>query len=432
MYHIPSSTKANFESCLAASSVAVEARPCYRKWFAYYWDFCQKYQRNPAELASLEAFDSKLQEKQQSAERRIQARLAIRLYLGEEPASLRIRSERPRAKLNPTPAPAIERLPPTDWEKLYIGLDREIRSRHYSQKTFKSYSTWLRQFEAFTKGKAPASLRNQDVKAFLSHLAVEQNVSASSQNQALNALLFVFKRVLKRPLGELKDVARAKRKPYIPVALSREELDRIFAQLSQPYDLIAMLLYGCGLRLKECISLRVQNLNLELGVLTIHDGKGKKDRTLPLPQMLMARLREQLDHVSHLHLADLEAGYGGAFLFHSLDKKYKNAAKELVWQFLFPAKTLTVVPGSGERRRYHLHDTHIQKAITAAVRKARIPKRASAHTFRHSFATHLLQGNYDIVTIQELMGHSDIRTTMIYLQTIKNTTIKEVKSPLDF
>ena len=214
--------------------------------------------------------------------------------------------------------------------------------------------------------------------------------------------------------------------------LSREEIDTIVGFLKYPYNLIAKLLYGCGLRLSECLSLRVSNFNFDTGILTVHDGKGQKDRTVPLPVSLVPELRKHFEAVISRHQKDLESGYDGVFLYGQLEKKYKNAAKELVWQWFFPAKTLTLVPARGEYRRYHIHESRFQRQMRRAVKKAKIPKRASAHTLRHSFASHLLQANYDIRTIQELLGHSDVRTTMIYTHTIKSRTIKEAKSPLDF
>ena len=206
----------------------------------------------------------------------------------------------------------------------------------------------------------------------------------------------------------------------------------MISSLSYPYDLIVKILYGCGLRLSECMNLRIHCFNFDTGILTVHDGKGKKDRTVPLPEKIIPALETHLESVIDLHQKDIKSGYAGTFLPSLLEKKYRNAAKELVWQWFFPAKTLTLIPESKEYRRYHLHHTHVRKAIKRAVRKAKILKRASAHTFRHSFASHLLQANYDIRTIQELLGHSDVRTTMIYTHTIKSRTIKEAKSPLDF
>ncbi|MCK7496721.1 MAG: integron integrase, partial [Comamonadaceae bacterium] len=257
-------------------------------------------------------------------------------------------------------------------------------------------------------------------------------ISASSQNQAFNALLFLFGHVLEREFGKVEGVVRAKRRRSIPVVLSREEVDRIVARLDAPHALVAKLLYGCGLRLFECLKLRGQDLNFAMRVLTVHDGKGQKDRTVPLPQALVPELQAQLEQVARLHEADLAAGYAGTFLPAAPGEKYPRAAKELGWQWLFPARTLTAVPDTGEHRRYHLHETLVQKAIKEAVRRSRIPKRASAHTLRHSFASHLLQANYDIRTIQELLGHSDVRTTMIYTHTVRSITLKEAKSPLIF
>jgi integron integrase len=257
-------------------------------------------------------------------------------------------------------------------------------------------------------------------------------MSASSQNQAFNALLFFFRHVLGREFGVMEGVVRARRTRYIPVVLTREEIDRILDLLQGPYDLVVQMLYGCGLRLFECLNLRVNSFNFDYNILTVHDGKGKKDRTVPLPQVLLPALYEQLETVKALHKKDLDAGFDGVFMFDRIEKKYKNASKELVWQWFFPGTYLTRVPETGERKRYHLHETRVQKAIKQAVRKAQIPKRVSSHTFRHSFASHLLQANYDIRTIQELLGHSDVKTTMIYTHTIKSQTRKEAVSPLDF
>ena len=256
-------------------------------------------------------------------------------------------------------------------------------------------------------------------------------MAASTQNQAFNALLFFYRHVLQKEFGQLDGVVRAKRKPYVPVVLSREEIQTILSYLAPPVDLVVKLLYGCGLRLFECLNLRVQCLNFDAGKITIHDGKGKKDRTVPLPKILIPELKTQLYTVKELHRRDLAKKYAGVFLVTALDKKYPNAAREFVWQWLFPARDLTRVPETGEYKRYHLHETVVQKAIKEAVGKTALCKRATAHTFRHSFASHLLQANYDIRTIQELLGHSDLKTTMIYTHTVKSVTIKEAKSPID-
>jgi len=271
-----------------------------------------------------------------------------------------------------------------------------------------------------------------DVKNFLTSLAVEKKVAASTQNQAFNALLILFRHVLEKEFEQVEGVVRAKRKTYIPVVLSREEVDRIINHLPDPYNLVVQLLYGCGLRLFECLKLRIQDLNFDMMIVTIHDGKGQKDRTVPLPETLVPALRMQIDKVKLLHQEDLTSGYAGAFLPEALAKKYQSAGRDFGWQWLFPARVLTHVADTHEDRRYHLHETHVQKAIRKAVQKAQTPKRATVHTFRHSFASHLLQANYDIRTIQELLGHSNLKTTMIYTHTVQSQTVKQAKSPLDF
>ena len=212
--------------------------------------------------------------------------------------------------------------------------------------------------QGFTRSKDPQLLSSKDVKDFLTYLAVRRKVSASSQNQAFNALLFFYRHVLKKEFGEIRDIPRAKRKPYIPTVLSREEVDAIITRLRSPYGLVVKLLYGCGLRLLECLRLRVQDINFDTGILTVHDGKGKKDRTVPLPETILPELKAQQESVIALHQKDLEAGYAGTFLVGLLEKKYKNAARELVWQWFFPGKTLTFVPETKEYRRDHLHHTH--------------------------------------------------------------------------
>jgi integron integrase len=337
----------------------------------------------------------------------------------------------PQSAVADVPSRSSDGFVTKDWPELYERLAAAIKLRHYSTKTLKSYRSWARALESFTRNKPPADLTVEDVKSFLTHLAVERHVSASSQNQAFNALLFVFRHVLGKEFGQVDGVVRAKKRPYVPVVLSREEVQRVFDRLAPPFDLPAQLLYGCGLRLFECLKLRVQDVDLEIGMLTVHDGKGQKDRTLPLPEILMPALRTQMDRVMSVHRADLAAGYDGTFLPNRYEHKSKSAAKDLAWQWFFPAARLTRIPGTGGQRRYHLHDTALQKALKAAVREAGIPKRASAHTLRHSYASHLLQANYDIRTIQELLGHSSVKTTMIYTHTVPSVTVKQARSPLD-
>ncbi len=438
------------------------------KWLKYYWDFCHKYHHSPFASSSLPLFLDKLQEKKQSVQQQNQAKFAIGLLYGvpvkahsyqihditERDYSVptveaNIKAAQKNAAYSSTHDSSTQQSAPVSvqqsspettghsraghsWVPVYKQLENEIKLRHYSPKTLKAYRSWTRQFQGYTKSKKYQDLCQQDVIDFLTWLAVERKVSASSQNQAFNALLFLFKQVLKKEFGEIKGVKRAKRKPYIPVVLSRDEIDLILDHLDEPVNLIVKLLYGCGLRISEAVNLRIHNFNFDTGILTIHDGKGKKDRTVPLPQSIVPELKEQLQKTTTLYEADLKDNFAGVFLPDQLAKKYKNAAKEYIWQWFFPASTLTRVKGTNEYRRYHIHDTVVQKAIKKAVNSAHIMKRASAHTFRHSFASHLLQENYDIRTIQELLGHSDIRTTMKYTHTLQSRTIKQAKSPLDF
>jgi len=322
--------------------------------------------------------------------------------------------------------------PGTSWVFVFDTLASEIKMRHYSPKTLKAYRGWTLRFQTFTKSKDYQLLSQKDAIDFLSYLTVEKQVAVSSQSQAFNALLFLFKHVLKSECSKINGVVRAKRKAHIPTVLSRDEIELIFDYLDDPFDLIAKLLYGCGLRISECLNLRIQNFNFDQGILTIHDGKGGKSRTVPIPESIVPELQKQLQKVVLIHEADLKATYSGTFLPDQLGSKYKNAAKELVWQWFFPAQSLTTLTDSKERKRYHIHESVVQKAIKKAVGSARIIKRATAHTFRHSFASHLLQANYDIRTIQKLLGHSDVRTTMIYTHTVQSKTLKQTKSPLDF
>ena len=435
MLKIPSKTLLLYDELLIKATVPEKSHFLYKKWLKYYLDFCHKYRFEPSNSQNLSKFLKELKDKEKNQEQRNQADYVISIFYQIRYPYSKTEVDREvteKKKTMPSSDASKELLTNADWTSVYSDLEAEIKIRHYSPKTLKAYRGWARQFQNFTKSKGPQLLSNADIKDFLTFLAVKRKVSASSQNQAFNALLFLFRHILKTEFGDIKDIPRAKRKRYIPVVLSRPEIDAIINNLSHPYELVVKLLYGCGLRLSECLKLRINNFNFDNLILTVHNGKGEKDRTVPLPEKIIPDLRRHLNTVISLHGNDLASGYAGAFMFDQLDKKYANAAKELIWQWFFPAKTLTFVPDTQEYRRYHLHDTHVQKAIKRAVKKAKILKRASAHTFRHSFASHLLQANYDIRTIQELLGHSDVKTTMIYTHTLQRTTIKEAKSPLDF
>ena len=312
------------------------------------------------------------------------------------------------------------------WDQVYWELKNTIKVRHLSMNTLKTYSGWIRKFQAFTGNRPPQELGNEDVKQFLTFIAVKRKLSANSQNQAMNSVLFMFRHITKKEMGDIRGAVRAKRKPYIPTVISRPEVDTVIENLSYPFDLVVNFLYGCGLRLFECLQLRVQDFSFDTEILTIHDGKGKKDRSVPLPKRIYPELKGQIDAVKQVHQQDLDDRYDGTFLFDQLGKKYPNAAKEFCWQWFFPAQTLTFVPEGNEHRRFHLHKSTVRKALKRAVREAKLCKRVTSHTFRHSFASHLLEAGYDIRTIQELLGHSDVRTTMIYTHTIKRRPLKEV------
>ncbi|MEW6618717.1 MAG: integron integrase [bacterium] len=452
MINIPIEVFAHYSSILTKKSIPISEQTNYKKWLRYYFDFCHKYNLEYSNRENLAQFIKKLQEKHQTQIQQKQAAHSVYLYyevletnvnpvdknkmnldVNGQPSLKMVERISISSSLPQVQEESIQKNDSTsEWKKIYTNLLAEIKIRHYSPKTLRVYVMWLRRFYTFTKNKSPLSLSSQDVQEFLKYLAVKQNVSASTQNQAFNALLFLFRHVLKKDFGDHRDNVRAKRRRYIPVVLSREEIEAIFTHLSYPYDLVVKLLYGCGLRLFECLNLRLHNFNFDAGILTVHDGKGQKDRTVPLPQTIIPQLKVHLEKVKELHQNDLKAGYAGAFITGLLEKKYKDCGKELIWQCFFPSKMLTFVLDSKELKRYHLYETHVHRAIKQAVRKVKIMKRVSAHTFRHSFATHLLQANYDIRTIQELLGHSDVRTTMIYTHTIKSSTVKEAKSPLDF
>ena len=428
MLKLPETLLEKYNSLLIKNDIPSHAHGNYKKWLRYYLDFCKKYQHPYSD--SLPLFLDKLGKKKQTPSQQSQAKHAVGIYYSG--ITLQPTLSQYSDQVRETRSSFTVTKPHSPWIDAMDCLGDEIKLRHYSPKTLKAYSLWAGKIKLFTKNKPPKDLTPDDVKDFLTFLAVKKKISASAQNQAFNGLLFFFRHVLKKEFGKIDGVVRAKRKPYIPVVLSRNEIDRIFSNLNYPYNLVVKLLYGCGLRLGECMKLRINNFNFDFNILTIHDGKGKKDRTVPLPESIGSELNIQIEKVIARHQGDLDNRYAGAFMPGILEKKYKNAGKELNWQWFFPARELTYVHEFNEYRRYHLHDTHVQKAIKKAVQKAKLLKRATAHTFRHSFASHLLQANYDIRTIQQLLGHSDVRTTMIYTHTIKSRTLKEVKSPLDF
>ena len=314
-------------------------------------------------------------------------------------------------------------------------LDRvrsAVRLKNYSYSTEQTYVHWTRRFILFHEKRHPAQMGRKEVEEFLRHLAVNGDVTSSTQNQALSALIFLYKVVLNAPLGHV-EVLWAKKRKRLPVVLTQQEVQAVLSHLSGEPLLVSQLLYGAGLRLNECLGLRVQDVDLATRIITVRDGKGGVDRTTVLPATLLQDLGEQLEYARQLHHRDLQNGQGRASLPYALARKYPNANREWIWQFIFPSRTLAVDPrnDNGTLYRHHLHQSTIQKAVRAAAIRSEINKRVSPHVFRHSFATHLLENGTDIRKIQTLLGHKDLNTTMIYTH-VAHIDTTSVRSPLGF
>jgi integron integrase len=314
--------------------------------------------------------------------------------------------------------------------KLLDRVRGAIRTRYYSRRTEEAYVYWVRRYIVFHKKKHPSTMGAPEVTAFLTWLAVDQRVSASTQNQALSAVLFLYREVLAADLGRIDGVPRARVSDHIPVVLSREEVRQILAHVSGTPWLIVSLLYGAGLRLLECLELRVKDVDFDGNQVIVRRGKGRKDRRTVLPGSVKAALASHLAEVKRQHERDLAHGVGAVVLPYALDRKYPNAATEWAWQFVFPAGRVCRDARWGPPSRYHLHESAVQRAVAVATRQAGVPKRVGCHTFRHSFATHLLDDGYDIRTVQELLGHADVSTTMIYTHVLNRGALG-VRSPAD-
>ena len=304
------------------------------------------------------------------------------------------------------------------------------RLRHGSRSTEKSYIAWIRRYIVFHGKRHPAEMGAAEVAQFLSSLAVDGKVAASTQNQALSALLFLYRHVLHQDLPWLEDVVRARRPKHLPVVLTRDEVRAVISKLAGTARLMATLLYGSGLRVLECARLRVQDVDFAMNQVVVRDGKGAKDRVTVLPAVAKQPLAQHLLRVKRLHDRDLALGGGWVELPWALARKYPNAGREWPWQWVFPATRLYVDQATGQRRRHHLHETVLQRAVLEAVRQAHLGKHATPHTFRHSFATHLLEDGRDIRIVQELLGHNDVSTTMIYTHVL-NRGPSGVTSPAD-
>jgi integron integrase len=319
---------------------------------------------------------------------------------------------------------------PTPPIKLLDQVRQALRVKHYAYRTEESYVQWIRRYILFHGKRHPNEMAEPEVQAFLTHLAVEGKVAASTQNQALSALLFLYRHVLRQPLSESIDAVRARQSKHLPTVLTPEEVQRVLQHLEGTHQLLAKLLYGAGLRVKEGLRLRVKDVDFAQSQLIIRDAKGNRDRLTVLPQSLSAQLQAHLVQVKQTFKDDLDLGYGAVYLPFALERKYPNANREWNWQYVFPAKQRSVDPRSGETRRHHWDDGILQRSLKQAVRNATIDKNVSCHTLRHSFATHLLQNGYDIRTVQELLGHKDVKTTMIYTHVLNKGGLG-VRSPLD-
>jgi integron integrase len=324
----------------------------------------------------------------------------------------------------------MNNLSKTKKPRLLDQVRTAIRTKHYSYRTEEAYISWIRQFILFHNKHHPADMSEIEVNAFLNYLATRRRVSASTQTQALCAIVFLYRHVLGRELGQLKNLIRAKKKKNLPVVFTRDEARQVIENLSGTHRLMANLLYGSGLRLTECLRLRVKDVDFGYNQIVIRDGKGKKDRVTMLPKTVASYLKEHLKRIKQQHDQDLARGCGGVYLPNALARKYRGADKSWAWQYVFPSSKISADPRSGIKRRHHVNQQYLHRAVKSAVQKSGIIKAASCHTFRHSFATHLLEDGYDIRTVQELLGHKDVSTTMIYTHVLSRGG-QGVRSPID-
>ena len=397
--------------------------PYYAYWASRFLDFSNKNTQSDHNKLILEFMDSLQKDKDVPDWQIRQAHQAVQLYLAnfEGKVGSDVASQ--------SATTAVEN---SDTDQIIKEMKRIIRLRHYSYSTERSYLDWAKRFFDYvkaTKGNNELSVPD-DIKQYLSHLAIKRRVSASTQNQAFNALLFLFREVIGRDVGNLGDTVRAKRGTRLPVVLTADEVKALFGSMSGTGLLIAQVLYGSGLRLMELARLRVMDVDFDMQVITVRSGKGDKDRTTVLPEAVKDRLREHIERVKTLYEKDLAAGHGEVYLPDALARKYPNAGKEWGWQYVFPSARLSVDPRSGKIRRHHISETAIQSSMANAVKKAGIVKHATVHTLRHSFATHLLMKGVNLREIQELLGHKNVETTMIYTHVLRDMS-NAPQSPLD-
>jgi integron integrase len=417
-----------FQKFIAQRKLAAENQiPFYANWASKFLQFSNSRQDKPLDLRIQMFLDVLKQDKKLQDWQFTQADNALKLYIHHFLAGN-------TSVLSPATETAPENKYP-DAQTVQEKIREILRIKHYAYSTERTYIDWFLRFHAYLTGVKNKDWETRgadetDVRDFLGHLAIKQRVSSSTQNQAFNALLFLFREVLKIDLHDLSKTVRAKRGPKLPAVLTQNEVLGLLEHLSGRELLLVHILYGTGMRLMEVARLRVQDIDFGLNSVIVRAGKGDKDRMTVLPDAVKNKLQEHLDAVKKIHEQDLAKGFGDAYLPDALERKYPNTVTEWRWQYVFPAASLSVDPRSGKVRRHHISPSSIQKAVAAAVRKAGIPKHATVHTLRHSFATHLLMNGVNIREVQELLGHKNVETTMIYTHVLRNMS-KAPQSPLD-
>ncbi len=433
-----------YRACAEENRVRPDRSPFYVSWARDFANFLPEKPLRDRSRKDIEAFLADLGKRRGIADWQVrQAEHSLRIlyeiflprYAPEKPTAVAPAGKHPVQEAIAKKDGFRDRVIPGEVERQFSELieavKTEIRFRHYSYRTETSYLDWVRRFIAFHDYVDPRGLDAPTaVKTYLDYLAVEREVTASTQNQALNALVFFYGQVLRKPLGEMEEFARAKRPRRLPEVMTRDEVQTLLSKMSGTTGLMAGLMYGSGMRLMECVRLRVNDIDFARHQIMVRDGKGQKDRVTMLPERFAAPLQEHLGRVKVVYEQDLAQGMAGVYTWPALERKYPNMGKEWIWQYVFPAKSLSVDPRSGKVRRHHINENLIQKAVKEAAARAAINKKVSCHTLRHSFATHLLEARYDIRTMQELLGHANVVTTMIYTHVLNRPGLS-VKSPAD-
>jgi integron integrase len=433
-----------YRACAEENRVASDRLPFYVNWAKTFTNFLPEKPLKERTGEDIEAFLVDLRKRRGIADWQVrQAEHALKIlyenflphYAPEKYAAVAPAGKHPLREATTNTDKFRDHVTPGEVERKFSDLveavKTEVRSRHYSYRTETSYLDWVRRFIAFHAYADPRGLDAcAAVRTYLDYLAVEREVAASTQNQALNALVFFYGQVLRNPLGEMEDFARAKRARRLPEVMTRDEAQRLLSKMSGITGLMAGLMYGSGIRLMECVRLRVKDIDFAQHQIMVRDGKGQKDRVTMLPERFAAPLQEHLARVKVTYEHNFAQGAADVYIWPALARKYPNMGKEWIWQYVFPAKTLSVDPRSGKVRRHHINENVVQNAVKEAAIQAAINKRVSCHTLRHSFATHLLEAGYDIRTVQELLGHANVITTMIYTHVLNKPGLS-VKSPAD-